>query len=74
MWLLLFFYSKGDIIVRNAIQLINKKTLSDATGISYSRLRKFASGEVKTLKSEEIKLIHSYFINLASVFKENKDE
>lgn len=55
--------------MRKAIQQINKKSLADATGISYSRLRKFSAGQLKSLTSEEIRDIHNYLLALAERFK-----
>ena len=55
--------------MRDIIKLINKKSLADATGISYSRLRKFSAGQLKSLTSEEIDKIYDYFITLAGHFK-----
>ena len=55
--------------MRKAIQQINKKSLADATGISYSRLRKFSAGQLKSLTSEEIRDIYNYLLALAERFK-----
>ena len=55
--------------MKDIIKLVNKKSLADATGISYSRLRKFSAGQLKSLTSEEIDKIYSYFITLAGYFK-----
>ena len=55
--------------MREIIKLINKKSLADATTVSYSRLRKYSAGQLKSLTSDEIKQIHDYFINLADKFK-----
>lgn len=62
--------------MREIIKLINKKSLADATGISYSRLRKFAAGRLKSLTSDEIKEIHNYLLSLAEYFidKEIKND
>ena len=54
--------------MREVIQSLNKKSLSDATGIPYSRLRKFASNQIKKLSPEEIELIYQYLIKLSQVF------
>ena len=54
--------------MRETIKLINKKSLADATGISYSRLRKLAAGQLKSLTSEEINKIHEYLLSLAECF------
>lgn len=55
--------------MRDVIQNLNKSTLAEATGISYSRLRKFASGAVKTLTPEERHAIYLYLISIAERFK-----
>jgi DNA-binding Xre family transcriptional regulator len=39
--------------MRDTIKDLNKQTLANATGISYSRLRKYATGLVKDLTQEE---------------------
>jgi hypothetical protein len=55
--------------MRNIIQNLNKRTLADATGISYPRLRKFSSGEVNELREEEKILIYQYLVDLANIIK-----
>lgn len=55
--------------MREIIKLINKKSLADATGISYSRLRKYSAGQLKSLTSEEIEEIYKYLLALAEHFK-----
>ena len=60
--------------MKDRIKELNKKSLADATGISYARLRKFAAGQVKELTSHEIELIHNYLIQLSEVFMEVKDD
>lgn len=52
--------------MRETIQNLNKATLSKATGISYSRLRKYASGILSSLTEEERKKIREYLVYLAS--------
>jgi hypothetical protein len=44
--------------VRDLIKSLNKATLSQETGISYGRLRKYASGAVKDLTPEEKEKIY----------------
>jgi hypothetical protein len=56
--------------MRDVIQNLNKSTLAEATGISYSRLRKFSAGVVKELMPEEKKAIYLYLINIANKFKD----
>ena len=55
--------------MREIIQNLNKHTLADATGISYSKLRKFSAGIVKDLTAAEKKAIYDYLINIANNFK-----
>lgn len=55
--------------MRDVIQNLNKSTLAEATGISYSRLRKFAAGVVKELTPEEKSAIYSYLITIANRFR-----
>ena len=47
--------------MREIIAELNKSTLAEATGISYSRLRKFSAGVVKELTPEEKKAIYPIF-------------
>ena len=54
--------------MRDAIKDLNKATLSDATGISYSRLRKYASGQVEHLTPEEKEKIYIYLNKTAEKF------
>ena len=60
--------------MKEKIKELNKKSLADATGISYGRLRKFAAGQIKELTSEEIKLIHDYLIEAAKIFTEVQND
>ena len=57
--------------MRDVIKNLNKATLAEATGISYSRLRKYASGIVSELTPEEKqkKLIYEYLLFIANKFK-----
>lgn len=61
--------------MREIIKDLNKHSLSSATDISYSRLRKYASGEVRDLTSSEREKIYDYLIEIANKFKveENHD-
>jgi hypothetical protein len=54
--------------MRDAINELNKNSISKATGISYGRLRKYASGLIKDLTPEEQEKIYQYLINLANRF------
>lgn len=55
--------------MRDIIKDLNKATLAEATGISYSRLRKYASGAVNELTLEERELIYKYLLSIADKFK-----
>lgn len=55
--------------MREVIQSLNKASLAAATGISYSRLRKYASGIIAALTDEEYKKIREYLIQLAKRFE-----
>ena len=48
--------------MRDAIKDLNKHTLAEATGISYSKLRKYATGIVKDLTPEECEKIYLYLL------------
>lgn len=60
--------------MRDIIKLINKKSLADATGISYSRLRKFSAGQLKSLTSAEVKEIREYLLALAECFNGGEEK
>lgn len=60
--------------MKEKIKELNKKSLADATGISYGRLRKFAAGQIKELTPEEIKLIHNYLMESAKIFTEVQND
>lgn len=60
--------------MKDKIKELNKKSLADATGISYGRLRKFAAGQIKELTSEEIKAIYDYLIDSAKIFTEVQND
>ena len=55
--------------MRNVIKNLNKATLAEATNISYSRLRKYSSGAVAELTSEEKEKIYQYLPKMADKFK-----
>jgi len=65
----IFIYGRGVEIMREIIQQLNKATLASATGISHSRLRKYANGIVKQLTREECEKIRAYLLALAEAFK-----
>lgn len=56
--------------MKELIQKINKKSLADETGISYSRLRKYSAGILKSLSVEELNLILNYFQQLTETVME----
>lgn len=55
--------------MREVIQSLNKASLAAATGVSYSRLRKYASGIISSLTADERKKIREYLITLAHRFE-----
>lgn len=55
--------------MREIVKELNKATLSAATGISYSRLRKYSSGAVAELTPEEKEKIYLYLLSIADKFK-----
>ena len=57
--------------MRDAINELNKNSIAKATGISYGRLRKYASGLIKDLTPEEQDKIYKYLIKVADRFKTN---
>lgn len=64
-----FLYPKKETGMRETIQNLNKATLAEATGISYSRLRKFSTGLVASLTPEEREKIYKYLLSIADKFK-----
>ena len=54
---------------RAVIQSLNKASLSAATGISYSRLRKYSSGMLMELTTEEKAKIREYLLTSAQQFE-----
>lgn len=55
--------------MRDTIKNFNKHTLAKETGISYSRLRKYASFQLKNLTLEEQEKIYIYLKETANKFK-----
>ena len=55
--------------MRDAINQLNKNSIAEATGLSYSRLRKYSAGLIKELKPEEKEKIYKYLIELAKRFQ-----
>lgn len=58
--------------MRDIIQELNKASLASATGISYSRLRKYASGIVEQLSQEEMQKIAEYLKRSAEIFEQER--
>lgn len=55
--------------MREVIQSLNKAKLALATGVSYSRLRKYASGIIQELTVDERSKIREYLLSLAHKFE-----
>ncbi len=55
--------------MREIIQNLNKASLANATGISYSRLRKYAAGIIQALTDDEKHKICEYLLSLAQAFR-----
>jgi DNA-binding Xre family transcriptional regulator len=60
--------------MREIIQQLNKHSLAVGTGISYSRLRKYSTGQVKKLTKEEIEKIYKYLLSLSNIFRSNMND
>lgn len=59
--------------MREILRNLNKASLAAATGISYSRLRKYASGILNTLTDEECQKICDYLYSLAKQCEHQKE-
>lgn len=55
--------------MKDIINTLNKHSLATATGISYSRLRKYSAGAVAELTEEERRKIYEYLLSIADAFK-----
>lgn len=55
--------------MKEIINTLNKHSLAEATGISYSRLRKYSAGAVAELTEEERRKIYEYLLSIANAFK-----
>lgn len=55
--------------MREVVKTLNKASLASATGISYSRLRKYSSGTIIDLSLDEKEKIYNYLLELANKFK-----
>lgn len=60
--------------MREIIRDLNKRAVSEGTGISYSRLRKYAAAQIKELTREERESIAEYLSNLSAIVKGDIDE
>lgn len=61
--------------MREVLQELNKRAVAQYTGISYSRLRKYASAQIKELTEEEREAIIRYLLELSSKIKgDNNDK
>ena len=57
--------------MKDIINTLNKHSLATATGISYSRLRKYSAGAIAELTEEERRKIYEYLLSIADAFKIN---
>lgn len=60
--------------MKDIIRSLNKNSIAEATGISYSRLRKYATGQVKSLRPDEIELIIMYLDTLIEDIKNDRSD
>lgn len=60
--------------MREVIRDLNKRAVSEGTGISYSRLRKYAAAQIEELTREEREAIARYLSELSAIVKGDKDE
>lgn len=60
--------------MREVLRDLNKRAVSEGTGISYSRLRKFAAAQINELTEEEKESIARYLSNLSSIVKGDCNE
>jgi hypothetical protein len=51
--------------MRDVLNELNKHSVATATGISYSRLRKYSSGLISNLRPEEQEKIYKYLKQMA---------
>lgn len=56
--------------IKQIINDLNKRALAEATGISYSKLRKYSSGAINKLTSDEMEKIYEYLTSIALYFKQ----
>ena len=60
--------------MREVIRDLNKRAVSEGTGISYSRLRKYAAAQIKELTKDEREAIAAYLFELSVIIKGEKNE
>ena len=60
--------------MREVIRDLNKRAVAEGTGISYSRLRKYAAAQIQELTKEERESIAQYLSNLSSIVKGEHNE
>ena len=60
--------------MREVIRDLNKRAVSEGTGISYSRLRKYAAAQIQELTREERESIAKYLSDLSAIVKGESDE
>ncbi len=60
--------------MREVLQELNKRAVAEYTGISYSRLRKYAAAQIKELTIEERDAILDYLLELSSKIKGDNNE
>lgn len=60
--------------MREVIRDLNKRAVAEGTGISYSRLRKYAAAQIQELTKEERERIAQYLSNLSSIIKGEYNE
>lgn len=53
--------------MREVLRDLNKRAVSEGTGISYSRLRKYAAAQINELTKEEREDIAAYLSYLATI-------
>lgn len=56
--------------IKQIINDLNKRALAEATGISYSKLRKYSSGAINKLTPDEMEKIYEYLTSIALYFKQ----
>ena len=60
--------------MREVIRNLNKRAVAEGTGISYSRLRKYAAAQIQELTRDERESIAEYLSQLSSIVKGDYNE